>query len=554
MRLLILSTIVTLFWLQTALQQQQTASVEGIVVRAGTGAPIPEVQVKLTGVSSEIVLLTDSDGKFVFTNVPSGPNHHLSFALNGFVRKQYGQRSAFGSGIPFDLDAGKVMKGLVVSMTPTGSVDGRITDERGQPMEGIQVRLMRQFYSEHGEVGFEAAGTTRTNDRGQYRLYWVSPGRYSVSAEPVRFQPVRVPGDAVSTNSTENVGYVGSYYPGTTDSSRALPIEVKPGLEVGNIDWSLHPESAESGPYRIRGRVIDSRTGQPPRAVSISLSNRAGGGSTTTSSAYRGPDGPFGLSRLPGTFVLSRVTPGTYWVGAATDSAGYAGRLSAQTSVVVSDRDVDGVTLTIIPQFDISGRIRTEGFPVETLYNKGIRAALEWVGASSPYDATPVNAIANDTFPLFRLSPGSYRLSVSSLPTDYYVKEARLGQTDILGQTIEIGGPVSGTLDVLISNRSGLIEGTVVDTRQQPVALIEVVLIPDTQRNRPDLYRRVTADINGRFTIRGIPPGNYRLYAWEEIEPYAYFDPEVVQQVESQGKAVRVTELSKETVEIRSIP
>ena len=153
MRLLILSTIVTLFWLQTALQQQQTASVEGIVVRAGTGAPIPGVQVKLTGVSSGSVLLTDSDGKFAFTNVPSGPNHHLSFALNGFVRKQYGQRSAFGSGIPFDLDAGKVMKGLVVSMTPTGSVDGRITDERGQPMEGIQVRLMRQFYSEHGEVG-----------------------------------------------------------------------------------------------------------------------------------------------------------------------------------------------------------------------------------------------------------------------------------------------------------------------------------------------------------------------------------------------------------------
>ena len=92
------------------------------------------------------------------------------------------------------------------------------------------------------------------------------------------------------------------------------------------------------------------------------------------------------------------------------------------------------------------------------------------------------------------------------------------------------------------------------DTRQQPVALIEVVLIPETQRNRFDLYRRVTADINGRFTIRGIPPGNYRLYAWEEIEPYAYFDPEVVRQVESQGKAVRVTELSKETVEIRSIP
>jgi hypothetical protein len=206
---------------------------------------------------------------------------------------------------------------------------------------------------------------------------------------------------------------------------------------------------------------------------------------------------------------LSGVSPGTYWVGAATDSAGYAGRLSAQTSVVVSDRDVDGVTLTIIPLFDISGHIRTEGFQAETLYNKGIRVALEWVGARAPYDATPVNAITNDTFPLFRLSPGSYRLSVSSLPSDHYVKEARLGQTDILGQTIEIGGPVSGILDVLISNRSGLIEGTVVDTRRQPVAHIEVVLIPETQRNRIDLYRKVTADINGRFTMRGIPPGTY---------------------------------------------
>jgi hypothetical protein len=44
------------------------------------------------------------------------------------------------------------------------------------------------------------------------------------------------------------------------------------------------------------------------------------------------------------------------------------------------------------------------------------------------------------------------------------------------------------------------------------------------------------------------------LYAWEDIEPYAYFDPEVVRQAESQGKPIRATELSKEAVELRSIP
>jgi hypothetical protein len=184
---------------------------------------------------------------------------------------------------------------------------------------------------------------------------------------------------------------------------------------------------------------------------------------------------------------------------------------------------VDGITLTIVPQFNVNTRIRTEGFAVETLYNKGIRAALEWFGARAPYEATPVNAIASETFPLFRLSPGSYRLSVTRLPADYYVKEARLGQQDILGQTIELNGPVSGTLDLLISNRSGLIEGTVVDARQVPAAYIEAVLIPETQRDRFDLYKRATADENGRFKILGIPPGSYRLFAWETSEPLCVF-------------------------------
>jgi len=543
MRLIILSAMIAVISMQAPLQQAP-ASVEGIVVRAGTSVPIAGVQVRLTGVNYQSLALADSDGKFVFPNVSAGSNYRISFSLNGFVRQEYGQRSAFGRGISFRLDAGQVMKGLVVSMTSTGSVDGRITNEQGQPMEGIQVRLMKQYYGEDGEVGFEAAGTTRTNDRGQYRLYWVSPGRYTIIAEPVRVSPVRVPGDAVSTNSTENVGYEGSYYPGTTDSSKAQPIDVKPGLDVGNIDWSLLPARAAATSYHIRGRVIDSRTGQSPRSVSILVSKRFGKSSATTD-AYRASDG---------TFDVRNVTTGTYWIGAGTVGPGTADRVSAQTSVTVSDRDVDGITLTIVPQFNVNTRIRTEGFAVETLYNKGIRVALEWFGARAPYEATPVNAIASETFPLFRLSPGSYRLSVTRLPADYYVKEARLGQQDILGQTIELNGPVSGTLDLLISNRSGLIEGTVVDARQVPAAYIEAVLIPETQRDRFDLYKRATADENGRFTILGIPPGSYRLFAWETTEPYAYFDAEVVRQAESQGKPIRVTESSKETVQIRSIP
>mgnify|MGYP001259414705 CR=1 FL=1 len=58
----------------------------------------------------------------------------------------------------------------------------------------------------------------------------------------------------------------------------------------------------------------------------------------------------------------------------------------------------------------------------------------------------------------------------------------------------------------------------------------------------------------GRFTFRGITPGDYRIFAWEDIEPFAYFDPAVVKQYEALGKAIRVQEASSESAEVRLIP
>ena len=43
-------------------------------------------------------------------------------------------------------------------------------------------------------------------------------------------------------------------------------------------------------------------------------------------------------------------------------------------------------------------------------------------------------------------------------------------------------------------------------------------------------------DQEGRFTLRGITPGDYRIFAWEDIEPFAYFDAAVVKQYEAAGK------------------
>jgi len=52
-----------------------------------------------------------------------------------------------------------------------------------------------------------------------------------------------------------------------------------------------------------------------------------------------------------------------------------------------------------------------------------------------------------------------------------------------------------------------------------------VVLIPRV-RDRNERYRIAGTDQNGQFTIRGIVPDQYSLFAWEDIEPNAYRDPD----------------------------
>jgi hypothetical protein len=133
-----------------------------------------------------------------------------------------------------------------------------------------------------------------------------------------------------------------------------------------------------------------------------------------------------------------------------------------------------------------------------------------------------------------------------------YIKEVRLDQNDVLGG-MKIGDRINGTLDVTLSYNGGIVEGTITDTISKPVTGVQAVLIPDAQRDRRELYKTAITDQNGKVSLRGVTPGDYRLFAWEDIEPYSYFDPEVLKQYEQQGKLVHVKESAAEQVEMKII-
>jgi hypothetical protein len=263
-------------------------------------------------------------------------------------------------------------------------------------------------------------------------------------------------------------------------------------------------------------------------------------------------------SRLPPDFANMSSADQRVYIDAMSSASASAPRASA--AVTVLNSDVDGVQLKPSPGGSIAGRFRTDQDPsMPAPEYTFLRIQLKIADGAAP--ATP-NGIAaqsrpagaDGTFRIDNLWQGEYRFAMTGLPAGYYVKEARLGELDLLSANLRYSGTDTRMLDVVISPRTGQVDGTVTNNQGQPVPGARVVLIPERNRDRAELFRPVTADPSGHFNIAAVAPGDYKLAAWEFIEPYAFFDRELLKQADDNGKPVRVTESSKQTSNVIPIP
>ena len=583
-------------------QQAPKGTIEGIVVRIGTADPIPGARVTLTRVQAPVTALptapplpsgpqlgagaisvtqsvsgpaavpaglppasaaipavnTDSKGNFVFKDIDSG-SYRIQVASNGYARMEYGQRVFGAPGTSITLTPGQALKDLTVPLTPAGNISGQIRDLLGQPLAGIPVQLMKPTYNANGQRSFQSAGSVRTNDHGEYRLYWVTPGRYYLNAGSSQGAPVNIGGGGASPNEVQD-SYVSTYFPGVTDLGQATILEVRPADELTGMDLKISRQQL----YKIRGRVVDTRTGQSPQTATMTFSSQSltGGGVTMNG----GPNQNY--TPASGTFEYRDIAPGTYVIGAtvpdpATPNASpfNSQQPRALASVTVAGSDIEGVVLSIVPSVSLPGRFTVDGPELSTLAGLDrirvqLRPSVDGIPSTSFLTSQPQPQAVNTdgSFKVDNVSPGEYRIAVSALPPGYYVKDARLDQTDVLDQPMRFSGTISGPLDVVVSANGGVIEGTVVDDKQKPMPGIQAVLIPARGINRIDLYKTAGTDDKGRFTIRGITPGDYKVFAWEALEQNAWFDSDLLRQFEQKGKFMHIAEGAKEVVEVKIIP
>jgi protocatechuate 3,4-dioxygenase beta subunit len=522
-------------------------------------------------------IMTDSQGRFAFAGIAPG-SYRLIFSASGYAKQDYGQRVLGGAGTAIALAAGETRGDIVMRLTQVSALSGRILDSRARPIAGVPVQLFRFSYDQTARSQIQIIASTQSDDRGDYRFFFLSPGRYYVRAGHETNEPTRglvqTPSPFDQSYRSPNripQNYALTYYRDVAAVNGAAAIDLQPGADLSGVDFFLGPQRI----YHVRGRVIDSRTGQPPRSASIYLRPQT---PDLTNSIVGGFTGVGNYSPVDGTFNIQNVTPGSYTLSvevmnpqprsvdfgalSAAERNAYfeAMRVEQQArpkgflSVEVANADVEGLNVVVSATSMISGRIRVEpganGVPLDVLVVQ-LKAASDDgpLGSSNPH----VGAVKSDgTFTIEGVPMGEYRLSVVGLPPNSYLKGARMAQADVLNVALHVSGTESGTLDIVVSPNAGEINGTVVDSRGQPAPGVQVVLIPDENRHRAELFRPVTSDAKGNFSISAITPGNYKLAAWEVIEPYGFFDPELIKQADQNGKPIRVGESSKQTATVRA--
>src|SRR5438270_4673039 len=159
-----------------------SAKIAGTVVTADTGKPVKRARVLATAVElpGGRAASTDERGSYELSDLPAG-RYSIAVSKSGFITLSYGQRRPLQAGTPLQLADGQQLKGIDFRLPRGGAIAGRIFDEDGEPMPGAAVRVMRYQYQQ-GERRLAQAGAGQTDDKGQYRVWGLTPGDYYVSA------------------------------------------------------------------------------------------------------------------------------------------------------------------------------------------------------------------------------------------------------------------------------------------------------------------------------------------------------------------------------------
>ena len=522
---------------------------------AGVGPGFPLFQEAVnnfrTASAARFTAVSDKDGRFTIRDVPAG-EYRINSAREGFFGGNAGTSQKVTVVANQAVDA-------TVLLIAGGVISGRITDAAGRPVQDALVDALAMSY-ENGYAVLRPALSKTTDDQGEFRLFWLTPGEYYLQASPP-------PTSVASTN-------LRTLYPGSIGVGSAAPVVVRAGDKLSGLDVQLKnarlaklsgilnstipPEESER-----MGQIFGGAPGRPTMLLVWRDANIPGIGAGGGTNAGVGAGTPVVMNGGSGKFETQGVLPGSYFLFGRIpqDNAnGGAGFAFARIPVEVGSDDISGLAVTINRSVNLSGTVTVDGRPpdgvparVTLLVDDGSIKLGIYRTLSERY--TPVDA--KGAFNIIEVPPGPYHVDVASnLPEKIYVADVRQGGRSVFDSGFEVGSKAPDPIQVVLSSGAATIEGTVLDAAAKPVAAATVVLAPpENRRQNRVLFHQAVTDQNGHFTLRNVAPGGYKLFSWQQQLPNStWYNAGFMSRYEANGRNVTVAQGATVTQSITVFP
>jgi len=517
-----------------------------------------------------------ADGSFRFPSVDQG-TYALIGERTGYVRETLSKPG--GETLPIEVVSEKNTSGIQLKMTPQSVIAGHVFDEDGDPVQSVNVEVWRYTYP-RGRRQLTQAQNGSTNDLGEFRIANLSPGRYYVSATARRgalqailngggrggraagrggFQPAG--GGRVGPVETIE-DYVTTYYPNLMEATNATPLKLVAGSEVRGIEIRL----LKTRYHRVGGSIA----GLPTPATAPSADAAKGKAKGKAADGGFVPGGGLGvaLSLIPrnseggrqlagaqvyadGTFEFPAVPPGSYYIVAQSPGAAQQ-RLTARIPVDVGNGDINNLSLRLQAPLPLSGTLIIDSTqPNVRLGSLRLTFTPTEAGAGGLGRNGQAQVSDDGTFQA-TLAADSYIVEAGGVPDGYYLKSVKLAGREMPDATLDLnyGG---GQVEVLLAPAAGDITGTVQNSHGDPATSVQVTAVPVSGSLRKDMNKLVTTDAMGSFTLHGLPPGEYKIFAWEDVETNAWMDRDYRQPFETQSASAKVDASTTPTVQLKLI-
>ncbi len=508
--------------------QEDFGDLEGMVKEFGldlSGIDLPD---KPKTEAKTFSAVTDATGKFRFEAVDPG-DYHLTVKHAGFVDQTYSPPARWRVEGFLHLAAAQELTDLEFRMVPHGALSGRVVDEDGDPAPNALVTALTVRYM-GGKRKLTPADASPTNDRGEFRLGKLPPGRYYLCADVMSTDMFGKP-PAPPQDGSPETAYTSTFFPKSSEIGQAQVMDVKPAADITGLNIQMQ----KSLVVRVKGKALGP-DGKPLKAAQVMLMSGARPGSMRMTP----------VTAADGSFELVNVAPGTY-TAMTIQMTGAAPSMNMQV-LIVPNRNLENVKLGAQTEGTLEGKVVVNGGG--TISVKGIGVMLQGDETASLMPATGM-VEESGTFRIAKVAHAAYSLMMPGVPPGAYLKSILWNGRDILGGTLDLSTGTAGDLQVVLGTDGGHALVRVMRD-EKPLADAKVVLLPvDAARRFTETVHGALSDEAGQANFKDVAPGDYLILAWERIDDDQWFDPDFVKLYQSQAARVTIRPKDNRKVDIQ---